>query len=144
MALTVPWILLLRGRISVVDLGHLIIASERLFEFVPGRVWRIFFFFPGCDVEMLAYYLDKRRSIRDGDCEFAGSIGHRLQQPPAGRQQCLPTHDDLPIRLTVGASGQIKGGRHPRYPKETEMTNLLLTVLDRVGVPEKRIGARNP
>jgi hypothetical protein len=54
----------------------------------------------------------------------------------------LPTHDDLPIRLTAGASGQINGGRHPRYPKETAMTNLLLTVPDRVGRPEERIAAR--
>jgi hypothetical protein len=36
--------LLLKVRISVVDLGHLSIASERLVERVPGRVWRIFFF----------------------------------------------------------------------------------------------------
>ena len=42
-------------------------------------------------------------------------------------------HDNLPVVLVGGASGQMKGGRHVRYPKDTPMPNLLLTMLDMVG-----------
>ena len=49
-------------------------------------------------------------------------------------------HDNLPTVLVGGASGQLKGGRHIRYPKDTPMTNLLLTMLDMLGVQEKALG----
>jgi hypothetical protein len=34
----------------------------------------------------------------------------------------------------------VKGGRHVKYETETPMANLLLTVLDKAGVPIDRIG----
>jgi hypothetical protein len=48
------------------------------------------------------------------------------------------THEDLPV-LLVGGSG-FKMGRHVQYPVDTPMTNLYLTVLDRVGVRPEAIG----
>jgi hypothetical protein len=39
-----------------------------------------------------------------------------------------------------GGAGQIKGGRHLRYPKGTPVTNLYLSVLNKLGVPVERIG----
>ena len=50
------------------------------------------------------------------------------------------THHDLPLVLAGAASGQIKGGRHIRYPKETPMNNLLLTMLDQAGVQVEKLG----
>jgi len=92
-------------------------------------------------VEMFAYFLDKLRSTADGDANLLDRsvivYGSSLSDGN------MHTHEDLPILLAGGASGQIKGGRHLRYPRETPMTNLLLTVLDRVGVPEERIGDSN-
>ena len=49
-------------------------------------------------------------------------------------------HDDLPIALVGGRAAGIKGGRHIRYPKETPLTNLWLTVLDKMGVPVDKLG----
>jgi hypothetical protein len=49
-------------------------------------------------------------------------------------------HDNLPVVLMGGASGQMKGGRHVRYPKETPMSNLLLSMLDTMGVHQDKIG----
>jgi hypothetical protein len=46
----------------------------------------------------------------------------------------------LPILLVGGGAGQIKGGRHLRYPDQTPLTNLYMTVLTKVGVPMERIG----
>ena len=42
--------------------------------------------------------------------------------------------------IAGGGSGQIRGGRHIRYPKETPLTNLYMTILEKVGVPVERIG----
>jgi hypothetical protein len=42
---------------------------------------------------------------------------------------------NLPVTIVGGASGQIKGGRHLKYPAGTPMGNLLLTLLDKLGVP---------
>jgi hypothetical protein len=36
--------------------------------------------------------------------------------------------------------GGIKGGRHIVAPKDTPMTNLLLTLLDRSGIPAESLG----
>jgi hypothetical protein len=48
------------------------------------------------------------------------------------------THTDLPV-LLVGGAGSLKMGRHVRY-EDVPMTNLYLTVLDRVGVRAETIG----
>ena len=48
------------------------------------------------------------------------------------------THEDLPV-LLLGGSG-FKMGRHLQYPVDTPMTNLYLTVLDKVGVRPETIG----
>ena len=48
------------------------------------------------------------------------------------------THEDLPV-LLVGGRG-FKMGRHVKYPVDTPMTNLYLTVLDKVGVRPETIG----
>ena len=43
-------------------------------------------------------------------------------------------HDDLPILLAGKANGTIKTGRHVRLPNETPLTNLYVSMLDRMGV----------
>lgn len=48
-------------------------------------------------------------------------------------------HDDLPV-VIVGGGGDFSRGRHVVYPKDTPMTNLYLTLLDRMGVHEEQIG----
>ena len=49
-------------------------------------------------------------------------------------------HHDLPLVLVGGKTANIKGGRHVRYKPETPMTNLLLTMLDKAGVPGETLG----
>jgi hypothetical protein len=43
-------------------------------------------------------------------------------------------HDDLPILLCGKGGGILKTGRHVRCPRETPLTNLWLSLLDRMGV----------
>jgi len=43
-------------------------------------------------------------------------------------------HYDLPLMLVGGGGGHLKGGRHLQYPRDTPMTNLLVSQLDKAGV----------
>jgi hypothetical protein len=49
-------------------------------------------------------------------------------------------HDDLPILLAGKGAGTIQAGRHYRFPDNTPMTNLFLSMLDRMGVHAETIG----
>jgi hypothetical protein len=40
----------------------------------------------------------------------------------------------------VGGWKTVKGGQHLKYPDQTPLANMLLTVLDRAGVPLDRFG----
>jgi hypothetical protein len=51
-------------------------------------------------------------------------------------------HDEFPLPLLVvgGGCGKLKGNQHLRYPDHTQLANLLLTLLDRAGVPADKVG----
>jgi hypothetical protein len=49
-------------------------------------------------------------------------------------------HVNLPVLLAGGASGRLKGGRHVRVTEGTPLTNLQLTLLDKLGVPTDQLG----
>jgi hypothetical protein len=49
------------------------------------------------------------------------------------------THEDLPLMI-VGQGGGFRTGQHIVYPKDTPMTNMFLTMLDRMGVQAEKIG----
>jgi len=44
-------------------------------------------------------------------------------------------HSDLPILVAGGAAGKMRGGRHLRFDSPTPLSNLHLTLLNKVGVP---------
>ena len=46
----------------------------------------------------------------------------------------LHDHENLPIVVAGGAATGLKGDRHIRYTEGTNLANLHLTLLDRVGV----------
>jgi len=50
------------------------------------------------------------------------------------------THTNLPLALIGGGGGKLKGGRHIRYAEETPMNNLLLSMLDKAGIPTETLG----
>jgi hypothetical protein len=49
-------------------------------------------------------------------------------------------HDDLPIALVGGKNAGIKGGRYVRYPQDTPLANLHVTILEKLGVPVEAFG----
>jgi hypothetical protein len=49
-------------------------------------------------------------------------------------------HFPLPTVIVGGGCGKIKGGQHLKYPDQTPLSSLLLTLLDRAGVPAEKVG----
>jgi len=89
-------------------------------------------------VKMLAYFLEKLRATPDGDGTL---LDHSMilygSSMSNGNQH---DHDPLPVVLAGGASGQLQGGRHLRSAPHTPMSNLLLSMLDKLGVRQERFG----
>jgi hypothetical protein len=88
-----------------------------------------------------AYFLDKLRATPDGDGTL---LDHSLVLYGSGMSDGNQhNHTDLPIVLAGGASGRLKGGRHLRHPKNTPMANLLVAMLDTLGIPTDKFGDSN-
>jgi hypothetical protein len=89
-------------------------------------------------VQMLAYFLEKLRATPDGDGNLLDhSVVLYGSSMSNGNQH---DHDPLPIIVAGGASGQLKGGRHLKFQPHTPMSNLMLALLDKLGVHEARFG----
>jgi len=89
-------------------------------------------------VKSFAYLVDKMDKTKDGDGTL---LDHSLLLYGSSISDGnAHTHHDLPLVLVGGAGCNVKGGRHIRYPKETPMNNLLLTMLDKAGVPAQTLG----
>jgi hypothetical protein len=52
----------------------------------------------------------------------------------------IHNHSPLPVLVAGSAAGRMKGGRHLKYPEETPMSNLLLTILHKAGVEQEKVG----
>ncbi|HZJ15520.1 MAG TPA: DUF1552 domain-containing protein [Chthoniobacteraceae bacterium] len=80
-----------------------------------------------------AYLLDRLKSIPEGEgtlldncmIVYGGGIGDGNRH----------NHNDLPLVMAGRGGGTITPGRHLRYAAETPMCNLLVSMLERVGVP---------
>ncbi len=92
-------------------------------------------------MQLFARFLERLRSTSDGDGSL---LDHSVIIYGSGLSNSnIHLHDDLPILLAGGAAGQIRGGRHLRFAKDTPMANLHLTVLDKMGIPIDRLGDSN-
>ena len=47
---------------------------------------------------------------------------------------------DLPLMLVGGGAGRLPSGRHLRFTDEPSMANLLVTLMDKMGVPVEKVG----
>jgi hypothetical protein len=89
-------------------------------------------------VQMLGYFLDKLRATPDGDGTLLDNsmIVYGASLGDGNRH----THEDLPILLAGRGGGAFKPGRHIKYPYNTPITNLYLTLLEQMGVRPEKIG----
>lgn len=85
-----------------------------------------------------AYFIDKLKSIKEGEGSLLDNcmIVYGSGLGDGNRHN----HDNLPVVLAGRGGGTIQSGRHIQFERETPMTNLFLTMLDRVGAPTERLG----
>ena len=90
-------------------------------------------------VETLAYFVEKLRSIPDGDGTLLDHTLVLYGSNMGNSNQHL--HYDVPHLLIGGASGRLEGGRHLAYPQRSVTTgNLLLSIMDMFDVHHDSIG----
>ena len=89
-------------------------------------------------VTFLAYFLERLKNTPDGDGSL---LDHSLVlYGGAMSNSNVHNHAPLPILVAGGAAGRMQGGRHLKYPEDTPMANLLMTILDKAGIPQESVG----
>src|SRR5215472_3025327 len=83
-------------------------------------------------ISLFSDFLQRMKATPDGDGSL---LDHSVYLYGSGMgNPSLHDHENLPILVAGGASTGLKGGRHIRYEKGTNLANLHLTLLDRVGI----------
>jgi hypothetical protein len=88
--------------------------------------------------ELFLYLLKKLDAIKEGNATL---LDHTLLM--YGSDLSVPTvhsQHDLPLIIAGGAAGRVKGGRYLKFAGDPPLTNLYLTMLDKVGVPTEKLG----
>jgi hypothetical protein len=89
-------------------------------------------------VETFSYFLKKLQSTPDGEGNL---LDHSLILYGSGLGDAnIHTHHELPTALIGGAAGQLKGGRHLKYAKDTPLNNLLVSILEMGRVQTEKFG----
>ncbi len=89
-------------------------------------------------VQLFSYLVDKLANTPEGEGSlldncmvmYGSGIGDGNRH----------NHDDLPIVLLGRGGGTIQTGRHLKYPKNTPLTNLYCSLLQRIGAPVDSFG----
>jgi hypothetical protein len=89
-------------------------------------------------VTQLAYFLGKLKAVREGGGSLLDNC--MVLYGSGNSDGNRHNHDNLPILLAGKGGGMLRTGRHVRYARETPLTNLYLSMLDRVGVSVPRFG----
>ena len=89
-------------------------------------------------IRQLAYLLEKLQSIPEGDGTL---LDHCMIAYGSGNSDGnAHNHDNLPVVLAGGGCGTLRTGRHVSYAKETPLSNLWVSMLDRLEVDIERLG----
>ena len=87
---------------------------------------------------LFSRYLEKLRATPDGDGTLLDNI--TILYGSGLSNSTRHSGIDLPLVLAGGGAGRLPSGRHIRYTDEPSMANLLVTLMDKMGVPVERIG----
>ena len=89
-------------------------------------------------ISLLAYYLEKLRATPDGDGSL---LDHVMVLYGAGLSDGnRHSSENLPILLAGGGAGTLDCGRHVQCADPTPMSNLHVTLMDKLGLPVERFG----
>jgi hypothetical protein len=84
-------------------------------------------------MRMFAHFVEKLAATPDGDGTL---LDHTINVYGSGIGNSN-SHDplNLPLAIVGGKALGIRGGRHVTHPTDTPLSNLYLTLMDRMGVP---------
>jgi hypothetical protein len=92
-------------------------------------------------VTLLAGFLDRLRKIPDGQGNL---LDHSMILYGSGMSNGnVHSHDILPALIAGGAAGRLQGNRHVKVPLMTPLSNVLVSLLDKAGVPTDHLGDSN-
>jgi len=89
-------------------------------------------------VQLLSHFLAKLQATPDGDGTLLDHMAILYGCCISDGNQHL--HTNLPILIAGGGGGTLTGGRHVRYKEDTPLTNLELTLLDKLDVRLDTLG----
>ena len=89
-------------------------------------------------IEQFAYFLGQLKATPDAE----GTLLDNAMVLYGGgiRDGNKHDHEDLPVLLAGRAGGRLSPGRHVRYPAETPMANLFVSMLERMDVETEKVG----
>lgn len=89
-------------------------------------------------VGLLAYFMEKLDGIPDGEGSL---LDNAMVLYGSGMSDGNShNHDPLPVILAGGASGRLEGNRHIVNPDKTPMSNLLVSMLNTLGIEQETFG----
>ena len=89
-------------------------------------------------VELFSKYLGKLRATVDGDGSL---LDHMTILYGAGISNSQAHSGlNLPLMLVGGGAGTLKGDRHVKYKDSPSNANLLVTLMDKLGIPVEKVG----
>ena len=92
-------------------------------------------------VSLFAGFLDKLRNSPDGDGNI---LDHSMILYGSGMSNGnVHSHDILPAVIAGGAAGRLKGNRHVKVPLMTPLSNVLVSLLEKAGLPTDHFGDSN-
>ena len=89
-------------------------------------------------IKQLSYFLTRMKATKEGESNLLNNS--MIVYGGGIRDGNRHDHDRLPIIVAGHARGTFSPGRHITFNGETPMTNLYLSMLDRLGVPAERVG----
>lgn len=109
------------------SISHHMDKQELLEEYIRITAWH---------VEQYAYFLDKLRSIKEGDKTLLDNSMIMFASDLRDGNRHSPRN--LPIILAGKGGGKIKTGQNLIYEKDTPLANLYLTMLHSMGIEEQQ------
>ncbi len=87
---------------------------------------------------LFAKYLTKLRATQDGDGSL---LDHMTILYGSGISNSTQhSGENLPLLVMGGGAGTLKGGRHLQFTDKPTIGNLLVTLMDKMGVPVDHVG----
>lgn len=88
--------------------------------------------------ERFAKFVKRLKSIQDGEGTLLDNSAILFGSGMSNSD--LHNNDPLPSAIVGRGAGSIKGGQHLHYPQNTPHANLLVTLLQKAGVPLQSLG----